>query len=396
MFCIKCGQQLPDDARFCFKCGAATVQQNGVANSAQPFDDYVAAKAESFAAAGQHVTESHVPSQEYKPRYTETMELFLTDNLYKVKRKDNITGEVVYSLFWNDGSNRQSEWFDAITYKDYGVYVVEKDEKKGLMEEDTFHTYMYGRHLTKIRDGLYWGYRNEHWVLVNIKNHAIEELYSYDKMHIIFNGMHIIGDDATKEKLGVPVAIVVSKNDKSWFWDFDDATNQAINPLSCEFDDIKVCVESNVFIVRCGNKYGCVFQEGNTLYYPINCVLDAMPSAVPGGGKAEVKYNGKKFFMDKEGLLWTRRWRGMGRMGTIGIRLLLNFSIIGLFIFCSDSVVDFFNNSSLNPALLAISCVVIAVMILWIWIRIIVTKICDYLGKDHYTKTDIDLRKVEE
>lgn len=52
MFCIKCGQQLPDDARFCFKCGAATVQQNGVANSAQPFDDYVAAKAESFAAAG--------------------------------------------------------------------------------------------------------------------------------------------------------------------------------------------------------------------------------------------------------------------------------------------------------------------------------------------------------
>lgn len=34
MFCIKCGTQLPDDAKFCFSCGAAIPQSGGAGSSA--------------------------------------------------------------------------------------------------------------------------------------------------------------------------------------------------------------------------------------------------------------------------------------------------------------------------------------------------------------------------
>lgn len=34
MFCVKCGQQLPDDAKFCFKCGTPTPGNGAAANAA--------------------------------------------------------------------------------------------------------------------------------------------------------------------------------------------------------------------------------------------------------------------------------------------------------------------------------------------------------------------------
>lgn len=415
MFCIKCGQQLPDDARFCFKCGAATVQQNGVANSARQFDDDIEAKAEEFVAAGPAGADDYVapvvretsatqfaaenlPPTKLPRRYTRTRELMFNDNeyLYKITREDNVTGEVVYSLFWNDGSKRQSEWFDEIEYDDYdgyGVYVVEKDGKRGLMEEDTFHTYMSdGKDLTKVRDGVYWVYRNKHWVLVNIKNFEIEELYSYDEMEIIIDGVHLIAEDV----VGRPVTIIVSKNDKSWFWDFDDATDLAINPLSCEFDDIQACERRDLFIVRCGNKYGCVFKNGNTLDYPINCVLDAVSSAVFDGGKVKVEYNGQEYFMDKEGCLWTRRRQGVGTMKAIGIRMLLYLVAIVMGTFLSVKFNGFLlHNLSLSEALGFIGMLVMMVMILLPCNKII-CMVCDFLEYDQYDKADIDLRKVEE
>lgn len=94
MYCIKCGQQLPDDARFCFKCGAATAQQNGAAYGAQSFNDAVAAKAESFAA---------------------------TDNISR-------------------GRNSFFSKFDDVSDGGKGVYIVRKGEKYGYVfqEGNTF------------------------------------------------------------------------------------------------------------------------------------------------------------------------------------------------------------------------------------------------------------------
>lgn len=58
MYCVKCGQQLPDDARFCSKCGTETVPQNGVVNRNQRANDSVGANAEDFVAEKAAVADS--------------------------------------------------------------------------------------------------------------------------------------------------------------------------------------------------------------------------------------------------------------------------------------------------------------------------------------------------
>ncbi len=72
MFCVKCGQQLPDDAKFCFKCGTPTP---GGANAAgAPAPTARAAPAASMAAAG-GVQEFKCPScgAPLKPVFGETV-----------------------------------------------------------------------------------------------------------------------------------------------------------------------------------------------------------------------------------------------------------------------------------------------------------------------------------
>lgn len=320
MYCMECGQQLPDTAHYCFKCGAKTIKQNDATVSAQYTNDVVAAKAEDFVADdatisgvksttddvaskaaffggnipdSPHISETSKPkiSHVNKPRYTETRKVFLADYLYEIKREDNVKNKKSYSL-WNSKSIQQSEWFDKIWDEGNDIVGIRRDGKIGLMEL-SFRKFVLWNNLIRIQDGLYGVCTDKQWTLVITKDKVIEPLnqYSYDE---------IIKADKDYA--------IVSKNGKQSFLGFDDNTNKVFNPISCEFDSIKIC-NHGVFIVELNNKYGYVFYEESTKVYSykIECLLDwASPFSTIkyDDPMAKVIYKGKQYEIDKAGCLW--------------------------------------------------------------------------------------------
>lgn len=162
--------------------------------------------------------------------------------------------------------------------------------------ELSFRKFVLWNNLMRIQDGLYGVCTDKQWTLVIIKGKVIEPLnqYSYDE---------IIKADKD--------CVIVSKNGKQSFLGFDDNTNKVFNPISCEFDSIKIC-DNGVFIVERNNKYGYVFYEESTkaYSYKIECLFDWVSSfsitsyANYYGPLADVIYEGQQYVIDKAGHLW--------------------------------------------------------------------------------------------
>lgn len=325
MFCIECGQQLPDTAHYCFKCGAKTVQQNDTAINTQHSNDIVAAKAAEFVVEDSSISvvnsnvddvalkaafiggnmpdlprdiepavENVHVSQKNKPRYTETREALLVNYLYKIKREDNIENKVSYSL-WNSKSTQQSEWFDDIWCEENGIYGVKLDGRVGLMEK-SLQKYFLWESLISIQPGLYGILEQEDkdWILVIAENGIIQfSQYFFDDIIQNNNG-----------------SVVVSKNGKWVFFNYNTRKHQIVYILR-DIDEIGIC-QDGIFIVKQNNKYGYIFynRTTKTYNYMIRCILDAAGSFGIGYENglemAAVKYNGKSYLLDKNCKLWEK------------------------------------------------------------------------------------------
>lgn len=324
MYCINCGQQLPDNARFCNKCGTKTIQSaNDLSVENQPLD-MVAVKVEEFVAEdatlsfnpedvndlvakkaafiGEEPTEllHHEPKialaniiegvRQYVSSISESKEQVLYNYLFRIKRNNLKTNESTYCLL-NSQTDTRSEWFDKIWYHGNDIFGVERNGETGFLETDA-NTYQLYDEVIKISHTHYAGKKDEKWVIITIQNKKIVLLtqHKYD-IFTIYSGS----------------LIIIAKHRKYKFFQY--INGRFVNTLPVAFDDFYNC-RDGVFIVKRNNKYGYVFYENQILNRYIECLLD---EAAPFSNRynremAKVTYNGNTYLLDKEGGLWKKSW----------------------------------------------------------------------------------------
>lgn len=212
MYCVKCGQQLPNEAQFCSNCGTKTVRPtltDEISAKASDFvmnedismssgdlnNDRVAQDAVlfgDFSSELRHQT-TVVPPQPPKrtiPEYKFTRAQSKRDpNIWRVRRDDDLLGLHEYRL-----ENMQyqliSDWFDDIYYDDNDYYVIRKGRSRGLIHKLSFATVLWDNLCGYGSNGRihsiygYWGVcKNGKWAIISTHNSEIKHLteYSFDK-----------------------------------------------------------------------------------------------------------------------------------------------------------------------------------------------------------------------
>lgn len=288
MFCIKCGQQLPNDARFCSQCGAAIV------NHPQSSIDLVAAKAEDISVADEIVVSNiHVLNDEVaqkaemlgipteivseptpvkvkktvaRKRYEYQRKNLDIPDLWVIRRIDKDTGSITASCVEYQG--KKSDWLDQIWYDDinfttYPVLLFKHKGRQGLMQIDLTCQYwdeIKGTGWTLPFYGYLFVRKGRHWAIITIKNKKIEQLTDY------------------------------------------------------EFDDIRVLHKDDALIIERNKLYGYMTYNPHwkRLYKIIPCVLDqanAFEDVVGLGHAAKVFYHGEEYYLKEADMnLWQNKY----------------------------------------------------------------------------------------
>lgn len=287
MYCIKCGQQLPDEALFCCNCGAKTAHPtpaDEISAKASDFvmnedismsggdlnNDRVAKEATLF---GDFPSEPQLqitfmpplPPQPKRttPEYNFSRTQSNDDpDLWIVRRDDDLLGLHECRLE-NKQSGLVSDWFDDIYYDCNGFYVIRKGSSRGLID----------KHIAcaSLWDGLY-GYG------LNGREHSIYGFWG------------------------------VCINDK---WAIISLHNGEIKYHSPYIYD-RCCVwEEDTIELKQGDLYGCLLFDEGQLKCTIPCILEDLDrfsdfnSDV--GRVAKAKYKSQMLYLDRQGRLYKKR-----------------------------------------------------------------------------------------
>lgn len=252
MFCIKCGQQLPNDARFCSQCGTAIV------NHPQSSIDLVAAKAEDISVADEIVVSNiHVLNDEVaqkaemlgipteivseptpvkvkktvaRKRYEYQRKNLDIPDLWVIRRIDKDTGSITASCVEYQGKKSdwlERLWYDEESFAKFPIFHFSHKGWSGLLQIDLTCFYwdeIRGRSLSytgyKINiHGYLFVRKGDLWAIITIKDRKITQLTPY------------------------------------------------------EFDDITVLEKDDALIMRRNALYGYMVFSRSVLYATIPCVL---------------------------------------------------------------------------------------------------------------------------
>ncbi len=243
MHCTNCGQRLTTDANFCGHCGQRIIPSDS-ASMSETVNDLVADKAKDIIIQEENdsfsnliiddvakkasfigsVNDSQVPNihasipQEEVPQYKITQETFLVDYLFRIERENTSTHNVSYRLL-NTKTNKQSEWFDNISWLGNNLFGIEKDGKKGILDV-TLQTCQLWNNFFEIKDSSYIA------------------IYDYKKWGIIKNDNGIIR-----------------------------------TVFSCQFDDLK-CFNVSCIAICQNGKYGFMTYSADNIILAIPCVYE--------------------------------------------------------------------------------------------------------------------------
>lgn len=293
MFCIECGQKLPDNAKFCCRCGTAV---NNISNTTPPIMDDVAARAEDVVITDEMPSsdvqkvcdevekkailfgdfETSQPDTSITPlqpksesrkllKYEYIRENFMGfTGVYEIIRKDNETGVSSYCI---EDKGHCSEWFERpIRYCGYDIFFIQKNGKPGLMHmKDGYQVWDHIKH----NHYLYGVVKNGKYAIVSILNHKIEYLTDF-----------IYDDYILHSK-----AVSINKSDE---------------------------LNDKIIIVKQNGKFGYLFVDYNKceLSAPIDCVLDyAKQFTIEeyDDPMAKIGYKGADYLLDEKFNLWKKQ-----------------------------------------------------------------------------------------
>lgn len=288
MYCIKCGQQLPDEAQFCCSCGAKTAQPtptDEISAKASDFvmnedismsggdlnNDRIAKEATLF---GDFPSEpqsqiAFVPPLPPKPKRTTPEYNFSRTqsnddpDLWIVRRDDDLLGLHECRLE-NKQRGLVSDWFDDIYYDCNGFYVIRKGSSRGLISKYITCASLWDR---------LCGYGS-----LNVQEHSICGFWG------------------------------VCINDK---WAIISLHNGEIKYHSPYVYD-RCCVwEEDTIELKQGDLYGCLLFDEGQLKCTIPCILEDLDrfsdfnSDV--GRVAKAKYKSQMLYLDRQGRLYKKR-----------------------------------------------------------------------------------------
>ena len=204
MYCTNCGQPIANDANFCGHCGQRIVRSDHMSSSETTVNDLVANKAEDIIVKDDNIAypdnlsnddiakkatfigeTSYPDTLNIKPsnisEYNITRETFLVDYLFRIKRENTSTHNVSYCLL-DTKLNKQSEWFDNISYCGHDIFHIKRNSLEGLMES-SFEDYQLWDQMNDGEKGYYCVAKNKKWAIITIRNKKIEQLTPYEYDH---------------------------------------------------------------------------------------------------------------------------------------------------------------------------------------------------------------------
>lgn len=311
MYCIKCGQQLPDEAQFCCNCGAKTARPTPADEISAKASDFV--MNEDISMSGGDLNNDRVAKEatlfgdfpsEPQPQITfmpplppqpkrTTPEYNFSrtqsnddPDLWIVRRDDDLLGLHECRLD-NKQSGWVSDWFDDIYYDCNGFYVIRKGSSRGLIDKHIACASLWdglcGYGLNGREHSIYgfWGVCiNDKWAIISLHNGEIKyhSPYVYD---------------------------------------------------NCDIE------EEDTVVVKQGSLYGCLLfdKESGILTHNIPCVFDDIGAFSISdhklGNLAQVKYKSRKRYLNRKGELY-KRYNAVNDLQTFIGYLLISAIVIGI------------------------------------------------------------------
>lgn len=337
MYCIHCGQELPDEAQFCCKCGKPTHRpdspQDFTASSAedfiadetpldlQPFQegDLVEDKAVFLGGLPQEAPRatSAWTAPASGERYTETRELIYQKYVYRTKRYDQYLEKESFQLL-NLLDNTQSEWFDKIESIGNGTFQIARNGKEGFMPLEFTDYQLWDavseQYITTAKINIVHAVREQNkWGIISLKDGAISILSENKYDSIFFCGNYII----TPEVAFYRYDSIENTITKLFGGNFDAIVNDYRNPKNGIY-----------FAVEKAGKYGYITCNGkNELQMAVPCILDSVrnfESCLYYSEKViKIELKDKLFFLSRRGELFVQRIH----LG-VGILFISFFSLI--------------------------------------------------------------------